>query len=212
MKKWVTLGEYLDKERLMETEAILNANKVFFRAKSPETHLHAALGQGTSIPIVIQVLEDQYEQAKQCLDEHDASVSIVEVPIEQYEEEELREIALHPEEWHEAFVSKAKMELDRRGVIIEEGDTEEALEKKLDLLKTGSEPKRIIFYFMWFFAIMGGYIGIIAGYFYWQGTTKGPDDRRYALYAPKYRDAGFYMFVIGILSAIVQTYLYLQFY
>ena len=60
MGKWVTLGEYLDKEALVQTEAILNANKVSFQVKTPESHLNSAFGQATSQPFVIEVNEDQY--------------------------------------------------------------------------------------------------------------------------------------------------------
>lgn len=211
MSNWVTLGEYLDKEVLVQTEAILNGNKIHFQIKTPETHLHSALGQATSQPFIIQVRSDQYELAKELIHTHDENASIVEVPLEEYDIEELKEIVLNPEDWHEEFVRKATNELTRRGAEVAETEIRETREEKINQLEKGTEPNKKIYFFMWCFSLMGGYIGIIAGYFYWRGKTKGVDGKRYFMYSEKYRNNGYYMFMLGLISALLQTYLLIKF-
>ena len=211
MSNWVILGEYLDKEVLVQTKAILNGNKISFRVKTPETHLNSALGQATSQPFIIEVLSDEYELAKQLIHTQDENASVVEVPMNEYTSEELKEIVLNPEDWHQEFIAKAKEELAKRGTGVSEGEVEKTREEKIKQFEKGTEPSKTIYYFMWFFSLMGGYIGIIAGYFYWKGKIKGIDGRRYYMYSEKYRNRGYYMFILGSISAFLQTFLYIKF-
>ena len=59
---------------------------------------------------------------------------------------------------------------------------------------------------MWLLALLGGIIGIVAGYFYWRAKVKGPDGKRYYMYTTKYRNYGYYMFMFGLTSVVIQTY------
>ncbi|MBL3655336.1 hypothetical protein [Fulvivirga sediminis] len=209
MENWVVLGQYLDKDVLMMTEAILNGHKISFRVKSPESHLNSALGQATSQGFVVEVAADQYDLAKQLTESEGDVASDAEVPMEEYTTEELKEIILNPEDWHEQLLFNAKNELNRRGAVVQEEEIESSREEKIRQLEKGTEPSGIIYYFMWAFALLGGYIGIIAGYFYWRVKIKGFDGKRYYMYSRRYRNQGYYMFMLGVVSAILQTYIYI---
>lgn len=211
MSDWVILGEYLNKEVLVQNEAILKANEITFRVKMPETHLNSAFGQANSQPFIIEVLEDQFELAKELIHDQDDNSSADEVALNEYDIEELKEIVLNPEEWHRGFVNRATAELNRRGIEVAESEIAETKREKVRQTEKGEEPAKTVYYFMWGFALLGGYIGIISGYFYWKGKTKGIDGKRYFIYTEKYRKYGFYMFFLAITSAVVQTYLYLKF-
>ncbi len=204
MNEWVKLGDYLDKESLVQTEAILNAHRISFQVKSPETHLHSALGQGNAQPFVVEVLEADFERALQLVSPSDSDK--VEEGVAGYNTDELKEIVLNPQDWHEHFVQNARTELENRGETVNDEDIEKVKREKLLKLQKGTEPSLIIFYTMWLFAFLGGFIGIIAGYFYWQGKVKGFDDQRYYMYTQSYRKQGAYMFVIGIISFLFQLY------
>lgn len=210
MENWTVLGEYLDKEALVNTEAILNGNKISFQVKSPESHLNSGFGQATSQPFVLEVLVEQFEEAKELIHNEDENAVVVEVPIEGYSIEELKEIVLNPEDWHKEFVDRAREELIRQGENVSEEEIENTKHNKIRESQAGIEPSMTIYYFMWFFALMGGYIGIISGYFYWKGTTKALDGKKYYMYTEKYREKGYYMFILGLISAIVQTYFYIN--
>ncbi|MGL1888307.1 MAG: hypothetical protein OCD76_17460 [Reichenbachiella sp.] len=210
MENWTVLGEYLDKEALVNAEAILNGNKISFQVKSPESHLNSGFGQATSQPFVLEVLLDQFEEAKKLIHNEDENAAIVEVPLEGYSIEELKEIVLNPEDWHKEFVNRATEELTRQGENVSAEEIEKTKHQKVEETQAGIEPSMTIYYFMWFFAIMGGYIGIISGYFYWKGTTKALDGKKYYMYTEKYRGKGYYMFMLGLISAVLQTYLFIK--
>ena len=139
------------------------------------------------------------------------NAEIEEIPIADYSTNELKEIVLNPEDWHEEFIRKSKEELNLRGIEVEAAEVESVHQEKIRELEQGTEPSKTLFYFMWGFAIFGGYIGIIAGFFYWRGKVKGIDGKRYFMYTPKYRKHGSYIFVVGLLSALLQTYLLLYY-
>lgn len=209
MEHWIILGEYLDKEALVKTEAILNSNKISFQVKSPESHLNSALGQATSQPFVLEVLSEQFEEAKKLIHHEDDNAAIIEVSLDDYSTEELKEIVLNPEDWHVGFVDRAREKLKGQGEDVSEEDVEKIRQEKIKEIQKGIKPSMTIYYFMWFFAIMGGYIGVISGYFYWKGTTKALDGKKYYIYTEKYRGKGYYMFILGLISAIVQTCLFI---
>lgn len=207
MENWVALGEYRDKEVLVQTEAVLKANEIEFRLISPENHLNAAFGQGTDQPFIIEVASDQIELAKTLVLAEDEDEAVLEVSMAEYTLEELKEIVLNPEDWHQGYITKAKEELSRRGSAISEAEVENTREEKIRQLEEGTVPSKTIYYFMWACAFFGGYFGIIAGYYYWRGKVKGLDGKRYYMYADKYRKQGYIMFILAIFSALVQTYL-----
>lgn len=211
MENWIALEEYLNKEALVETEALLRSNNLMFRVISPENHLHSAMGQATYTPFVIEVQESQYEAAKELISTYDDSLLSAEISVEDYSTEELKAIVLNPDDWHKEFIIKAEEELSKRGSEIAKAEIDAERAEKIRKHQLGTEPPKTVYYFMWFFSILGGYFGIIGGYFYWRGTEKGIDGKRYFTYTKKYRNRGYYMFLIGLISAIMQTFLYIKF-
>ena len=207
METWTILGEFFDKEALVKTEALLSANEIFYQIKTPESHLHSGFGQGTSQPFVIEVHESQLEKAKELLRNIDGNNVTDEVSLSNYTTEELRDIVLNPDEWHQDFVQSASEELKIRGIEVSNQEVQDVKEEKIRKQQIGEEPSQTIYFFMWFFAIIGGFIGIIAGYYYWRGKARGIDGRRYFMYTQSYRTKGLYMFLTGLASAVVQSLL-----
>ncbi len=212
MSNWIVLGEYLDKDALVKTEAILSGNQIQYQIQTPESHLNSALGQGTSQPFIIEVQEDQYESARQLVFSYDDESATQEMSMSDYSEEELKEMVLNPDDWHPDFVSGAKKELSKRGTEVNEADVKKTRDDKISQDKAGTEPKKALFYVMWLLALAGGYIGLIAGYYYWQGKARGTDGNRYYIYTKKYRTLGSYMFLSGLISILIQVIYFLRIY
>ena len=118
MKDWVTLGEYLDKDVLIQTEAVLNTHEIAFRLISPENHLNSGFGQATDQPFIIEVASDQFELAKSLILNEDEDSATAEMSLDEYSLEELKEIVLNPEDWHEQFIARAEEELSKRGATV----------------------------------------------------------------------------------------------
>jgi len=202
MEKWIVLAEFFDEEVLLRTETLLEDHKIKFRVRNPETHLNSALGQQTSQPFVIEVEEKNLQDALTYF--YKSGFADEDIPIEEYSSDELREIVMNPDEWHTAYVLKAREELAKRGEKISEEKVTEIMEAKIEKARIGQKPNMVIYCACWVFAVLGGLLGIIGGFFYWRTKTKAFDGQKYFMYTPQIRNGGLYMFITGILSVILQ--------
>ena len=182
---------------MVHVQAILNANKINFQIITPETHINSAYGQANSQPSVIEVPEEQYEIARKLVYDKNTEASEMVDPMKDYTIEELKDIILNPEEWHDEFITSAKKILNGKGIEVGKNEIDQNTHQKTDELRKGKVPSKSIYYSMWFFALVGVYFGVVAGYFYWRGKVNGPDGKKYYMYSEAYREKGYYMFMMG---------------
>jgi len=209
---WPTIGEYLDKDALKHAQALLHSHDIPFFIESPEDHLNTGFGLSTSLPFALKVPEAHLAQAQQLL----GNVAADEGPAEafslaDYTQEELEAIVLNPEEWHESFITQAKALLAEKKVAVSDAEVDELTAEKVRQLEEGRAPNAFVFYGLWFIAILGGFMGVIAGLYFWQGTFKAFNGKRYYYYSIKYRQLGFFMFLTGLIALAVSYYIYFRY-
>jgi hypothetical protein len=211
MKEWIELAAYFDKDSAIQTIAALRTNNIECIIDDPSNHLNSALGQQTSAPVTIRVAPEDLPKAQELISIYPETDNGSSLDLESYDDDELREIVLRPEEWHRDIVFNAQSLLKKRGITISKEEADIETRKKTEALEQGTAANMLTKYFFWLFALLGGLIGIIGGYFYWRGRIRGFDGKRYYMYNERTRTEGCYMFFTGIISVIVQSYLIMAF-
>ena len=114
-RKWVAVGEYLDRKFMYEVISLLDNASITTRAETSGNFINSAYGQQNMSPDVLFVVEEDAIRAKDLINEAYGSKDAA-VNLEEYNLEELKYILQHPDEWHQSFVEAAKIELEKRGV------------------------------------------------------------------------------------------------
>ncbi len=138
-----------------------------------------------------KILESQVENLINTIDDDYYLLS--------FTDDELYDILLKSDEWSEFDYSLSKKLLKERGKSI---DDELLKSLKLKRLKELAKPEGnqnswIIAGYI--FAILGGFLGLIIGYFLWTSKKTLPNGQKVYSYYPKDRKHGKYIFYISLI-------------
>ena len=141
----------------------------------------------------IRIKQDDFPMAEKILESH-AKNMINQVDEDYYlfdfSDEELYEVLLKSDEWNEFDYMLAQQILLNRGKSIDESLLK-ALKK--ERIKTLSEPEgnqKPWLYVGYIFALLGGFIGIVIGYFLWTSRKTLPDGSKVYSYTAEDRSKG----------------------
>jgi hypothetical protein len=120
-------------------------------------------------------------------------------------DQELLDIYVDSDDYQEEFVNQAYHELTKRGVSLEKSEKEKETKSRLSKELLGHDRKGNELYIILGFvsAVLGGLIGIIAGYTYSQSKKYAPSGESYYVYDKQTRDKGRAMMIIGIFAFLV---------
>ena len=119
----------------------------------------------------------------------------------EFTNEELYEILLKSDEWNAFDYTLAQKILIQRGKPI---DKKLLNSLKNERLKQLAEPERNQKSWIiagYFFAVLGGFLGLIIGYFLWTSKKNLPDGQKIYTYAENDRKHGKYIFYISLVIA-----------
>jgi len=201
MEKLVILKKAYEKRVADNIRAILGKNNIFHKISFARNNIESLYGAQNSNQIEIRIEEKNFQTAFELIEKIN-EYSDDKIELNSYSDDEIIEIILNPSDWHRSFVLEAKKIVTERGIQINENEISDNEKEKLEKIKLGISPKKFIYYFFWFLAVVGGYIGLIAGYYYWRGKLKAFDGNRYFMYNKRTRFYGKWMFITGILSAV----------
>ena len=116
-------------------------------------------------------------------------------------DQELLDIFVNSDDYQPEFVKQVYDELTKRGVTLEKYEKEKEARAGLSekALQQGKKGDEIYIVLGFISALLGGVIGIIAGYTYYQSKEEGPNGNRYYIYDEKTRKQGQVMMIVGIL-------------
>ncbi len=152
--------------------------------------------------VEVRIKPSDFERANLIL-EKNAEKLIEELPEDYYlfefSDEELYAILLKPDEWNEFDYTLAQKVLTQRGKSIDEDLLTTLRNERLKQLAKPEESQRPWIATGYFFALLGGFIGLIIGYFLWTAKKTLPNGEKVYAYAEKDRKHGKYIFYIGLI-------------
>jgi len=125
----------------------------------------------------------------------------------EFTDEELYEIILKADEWNLFDFSLAKKILTNRGKSIDEDLLNSLKNERLKDLAKPEENQRPWIITGYVFAALGGFLGLVIGYFLWTAKKTLPNGQKVYSYSENDRKHGRYIFYIGLIVAPTALFL-----
>ena len=152
--------------------------------------------------IEVRIKQTDFKKAEEIL-EKDAENLINEIDRDYYlfefTDEELYEILLKSDEWNAFDYTLAQKILTERGKSIDKDLLNSLKNERLKDLAKPEENQTPWIIAGYIFAILGGFLGLIIGYFLWTSKKTLPNGQKVYSYSAKDRKHGKYIFYIGLI-------------
>ena len=116
-----------------------------------------------------------------------------------FTDEELYEILLKSDEWNEFDYTLAQKILSQRGKPIDKALLNSLKNERIKQLAKPEEKQRSWIVAGYIFALLGGILGIIIGYFLWNAKKTLPNGEKVYSYSETDRKHGKYIFIISVI-------------
>lgn len=127
-----------------------------------------------------------------------------------FTDEELYEILLKPDEWSEFDYVLAQKVLIKRGRAVNDDLTSAMRKERLKQLSEPESNQSAWILAGYFFALTGGLLGILIGFFLWTSKKTLPNGQKVYMYSKKDRSNGLIIFLIGLAMFPIAIYAYLR--
>lgn len=199
------LKELLDKE---DIESVLGDNippvDVTFSGSTLQHEFEVRIKQ-SDFAKAEELLE---EQAENLIDQVDKDYYLFD-----FTDEELYEILLKSDEWNEFDYTLAQKILVQRGKSVDKALLNSLKNERIKQLAKPEENQRAWIVAGYIFAFLGGFLGIIIGYFLWTAKKTLPNGKKVYSYSEKDRKQGKYIFIIAMIifpfALILRAFLHL---
>ena len=152
--------------------------------------------------IEIRIKQSDFKKASEILNAHVETIidNIDEdYYLNSFTDDELYDILLKSDEWSEFDYNLSKKLLKERGKPVDNGLLKSLKLKRLkELAKPDGNQKGWIIA-GYIFAFLGGFLGLIIGYFLWTSKKTLPNGQKVYSYYPKDRKNGKYIFYISLI-------------
>ncbi len=154
--------------------------------------------------IELRIKQSDFQRAEEVL-EKEAQNIIEEIDPDYYlfdfTNEELYEILLKSDEWNPFDYSLAQKILIERGKSIDQELLNSLKNERIKDLAKPEESQRPWIFAGYVFAILGGLLGLVIGYFLWTAKKTLPNGQKVYTYSEKDRKHGRIIFYIGLIIA-----------
>lgn len=138
-----------------------------------------------------ELLQDQARQVMQDLDP--------DYYLHNFSDDELYDILLKPDEWNDFDYVLAQHLLNERGKSIDQEQLDALRKQRIQDLAKPEKGQRAWIIAGYVFSFMGGFLGIIIGYFLWNSRKTLPNGEKVYSYGAKDRKHGLNILLIGII-------------
>jgi ABC-type lipoprotein release transport system permease subunit len=195
--------KYPTVEQVQEVIRFLNKNDIETQFGENSSSLDSNfLGSSFNNEFEIKIKESDFEKANQIL-EKIAENQINEVDSDYYlfsfSNEELFDILLKQDEWNEFDYSLSKKILNSRGKSVDFDMLKSLKKQRLEDLAKPEENQKLWIVAGYFFALLGGLLGVIIGYVIMTSKKTLPNGKKVFSYNENDRIQGKIMFYIGII-------------
>lgn len=195
-KKFPTLEQATDLKDLLEQQGIdsivgdnIPSVDVTFSGSTLQHEYEVRIAQ-TDFERAEKILE---EQAEDLINQVDKDYYLFE-----FSDEELYEILLKADEWNEFDYTLAQKILTQRGKSVDKSLLKSLKSERLKQLAKPEESQRPWIIAGYIFAFLGGFLGLIIGYFLWTAKKTLPNGQKVYSYSEKDRKQGRLIFYISL--------------
>lgn len=197
----LTYKTFSKKEDLIECTNLLKENGIQFFIENNTNHFDPSMTNTTPVEIVLKLNFKDFEKVDN-LYRNEAENNILKLPSDYYlfsfSIDELKKIISKPDEWGPFDYSLAKKLLKNQNIEYTEKDISQI---KINRIEELSKPDDPAFYWILIgfgISFLGGFIGIIWGWFLMTHKKTLPNGLRVMGYSQKYQKFGFFMMIFGI--------------
>ena len=154
--------------------------------------------------IEVRIKQSDFKKAEEVL-ERDAKNILDEIDTDYYlfgfTDEELYEVLLKSDEWSSLDYTLAQKLLTQRGKSFDKDLLNSLKNERIKQLAKPEENQKAWIFCGYVFAILGGCLGLIIGYFLWTSKKILPNGEKVFSYSEHDRKQGKYIFYIGLVMA-----------
>lgn len=200
--EFITFQRFSDKNRAEKLTNLLDKNKIEFRFEDNSSSLDSSFGGGGfTNEYVVKLRKEDFEKANHALIED--SISDLDSIDKGYylfsfTDDELRDIIAHEDEWNKFDFLLAQKLLNERGIEISTQEMETLRENRLEELAKPEKTDKLALTLGYLFALMGGFIGILIGWYIKSNKKTLPNGDQVYTYSKTDRGHGNAIMGIGI--------------
>ena len=196
-KKYPTLDQATELKELLEREGVESV----LGDNIPPVDVTFS-GSTLQHEFEVRIKQSDFDKAENLLEQH-AERLIDQIDKDYYlfdfTDEELYEILLKSDEWNEFDFTLAQKILSQRGKPIDKALMNSLKNERLKQLAQPEENQRAWIFLGYAFALLGGLLGVVIGYFLWTAKKTLPNGKKVYSYNEKDRKQGKYIFIIAII-------------
>lgn len=168
---------------------------------SPPVDVTFTVGASAQDMIEVRIKKSDFEKAELIL-EKEAEDKLNDIDPEYYlfefTNEELYDLLLKSDEWNKFDYALAQKILKERGKSIDKELLESLRKQRLEELAKPDENQKPWIIGGYIFALLGGFLGIIIGYFLWTSKKTLPNGQKVYSYNSNDRKHGKYIFYLAL--------------
>ena len=186
MSRYTTYEKFFNNEEAAPILAILKEYAIPFEFSAiPKTVDAVIAGGGPSYLYEVKISPTQFENVYRFLREN-IRVNLDEVEPDYYlfsfDDFELVEIINNPDEWGRLDFVIARKILETRDIVYTTEELDAIWNKKIETMARPENEEKGWVYAGYFFALTGGFFGVLIGLALWQSTKTLPDGRKVHTY------------------------------
>ncbi len=199
----VILKRFSSPEETKELTDLLNEHEIQFHVVEDKESLDSLYGdKNFNRQYFVKIKSEDFDRANHFLQQlgEQASRDIEkDYYLYSFTDEELFDLISKQDEWSEMDFHLAKKILTERGKDVSESTIQLLKQQRLTTLSKPDETPKAWIYGGYFFAFLGGFLGILIGYSFWISKKIVPNGTKVPMYSNEVRLHGFRIMIIGII-------------
>ncbi|MDC8006094.1 hypothetical protein POV27_18725 [Aureisphaera galaxeae] len=202
-KEFSIFKTFDNKELAAELAILLNEHNIETEIGDNSAPVDSNFGGSTlQYNIEVRIPKEDFKKAEEIL-KKEAESAIDNVAPDYYlfsfEDDELYDILLKPDEWNEFDYVLSQQILKKRGKQVDDELLNSLKRQRLEDLAKPEGGQTAWIYAGYFFALLGGFLGLIIGYLLWKSKKTLPNGEKVYSYAAKDRKHGQNIFIISVI-------------
>ena len=205
MSEFLTIRNFNQEAQYLELLHVLESHNIPYQTEAYRQRLDPISMVTLAPEYIVKVQSHDFAKVSELMNEL-AELAVLDASDEHYlfdfKDEELFDILASPDEWSAFDYQLARRILDERGIEIDTKLLNSLKESRLqELAQPEEKPTSLLS--AYFFALLGGVIGIVLGWHIMTARKTLPDGQRPYLYPESDRKHGPWIIALGVVMLVV---------